>query len=77
MLAGRVVSGAAAARVTIDRRDYINFAGCGYLALAREPALREAARRALDGGAAFARQISAAYGAVDPAIRDLETAAAD
>ena len=77
MLAGRVVSGAAAARVSIDCRDYINFAGCGYLALARDPALHDAARWALDGGAAFARQISAAYGAVDPAIRDLETAAAD
>jgi 8-amino-7-oxononanoate synthase len=77
LLAGRVVSGAAAARVTIDGRDYINFAGCGYLALAREPALREAALLALHSGAAFARQISAAYGAVDAQIAALETAAAE
>jgi 7-keto-8-aminopelargonate synthetase-like enzyme len=76
LLTGRVVGGTASARVSIDGRDYINFSGCGYLALGRLPELRNAALVALEQGAPFARQISAAYGAVDPAIRDLESTAA-
>lgn len=76
LLTGRVVSGPASARLTIDGRDYVNFAGSGYLALGRMRELRDAALSTLEGGAAFARQINAAYGAIEPAIRDLETIAA-
>lgn len=72
-----LLSGSAAARVMLGGREFINFAGSTYLALGALPELREAAARALTSGAAFACQLPAAYGVVDPFIRDLELAAAD
>jgi 8-amino-7-oxononanoate synthase len=72
-----VLSGPASARVTLGGREYINFAGSTYLALGRQPELREAALRALEGGTAFSCQLPSAYGVIDPAIRNLEFTAAD
>lgn len=66
LLDGRRVSGVAAARWIIDGHSYINFAGCGYLALANLPEVRNAARSAIEMGAPFSQQLSPAYGAVDP-----------
>lgn len=72
-----ILSGPASARVTLGGREYINFSGSGYLALGREPELREAALKALASGVAFSAQLPAAYGVVDQAIRDLEVCAAE
>jgi 8-amino-7-oxononanoate synthase len=72
----RVLSGPASARVTLDGREYINFAGCAYLALGRLRELREAASSALEGGVGFSCQLPSAYGVADPTIRDLEVTAA-
>lgn len=72
----RVLRGPASARVVLDGREYINFAGWGYLALGGRPELRDAARKALEDGAAFASQLPTVYGVVDEAIRDLEVCAA-
>lgn len=73
---GRLLSGSAAARVTLDGREYLNFAGSGYLALGRLPELRHAALHALESGIAFSCQLPSVYGVTDQAIRDLETTAA-
>jgi len=72
ILAGRAVTGAAAARVMIDGQPYLNFFGSGYLALTDEPRIREAARQALEGGAPFARQFASALGATDPIFDEVE-----
>ena len=72
-----VMRGQASARIHINGRKLINFAGCSYLALGNLPEIRNAAVHAIEGGAAFALQIPAAYGLVDPDIRDVERAAAD
>jgi 7-keto-8-aminopelargonate synthetase-like enzyme len=76
-LAGRQVSGSASARWTIDGEEYLNFAGCGYLALAGLPQLRAAAYAALDQGAPFSRQMPVAYGGTDCPFDDVEAAVAD
>lgn len=76
-LARRQVSGSAAARWTIDGEEYLNFAGCGYLALAGLPELRAAAYAALDHGAPFTRQMPAAYGGTDSAFDEVEGVVAD
>lgn len=72
-LAGRRVSGSASARWTIDGDEFLNFAGCGYLALAGLPELRAAAYSALDHGAPFSQQLPVAYGGTDVLFEDVET----
>jgi len=71
-----VLSGVASARVSLGGREYINFAGSGYLALGRLPELREAALNALTSRTAFSCQLPSVYGVVDEAIRSLEQGAA-
>jgi 7-keto-8-aminopelargonate synthetase-like enzyme len=46
-LTGRTVSGQVSARITIEGREYINFFGSGYLALANVPEIRRAAGLAI------------------------------
>lgn len=77
ILDGLVVQGPAAARLTIDGRQYLNFSGCGYLALARVPEIRDAVRLALNQGVPFAQQLPAAKGAVDEIFDGVEKAAAN
>ena len=77
LLAGRSVTSAAAARVTIDGQPYLNFFGNGYLALTEENEIREAARRALERGAPFARQFASALGTVDPIFDEIERLGAE
>ena len=72
----RIVRGPASARININGREYINFAGSGYLALGARPEVREAALRAIMDGSAFSRQLPLTYGVIDPAIADLEGVAA-
>ena len=72
LLEGRVVEGPASARLNIDGRQFINFSGCGYLALSAVPAIREAVREALDRGVPFAQQLPAAKGATDEIFAALE-----
>lgn len=72
----RILRGPASARINLDGREYINFAGSGYLALGGELEVRGAAVRAIEEGCAFSRQLPAAYGVTDPVISDLEAAAA-
>jgi 8-amino-7-oxononanoate synthase len=72
-----VLRGPASARLTLDGREYINFAGCGYLALGRQQELRDAALKALEEGAAFSSQLPPIYGIIDEAVRQLEDCAAE
>jgi 7-keto-8-aminopelargonate synthetase-like enzyme len=74
---GQLVSGPASARWTIGGQEYVNFSGAGYLALHREPALRNAAYAALDQGCAFAQQLGPLYGLLDPPLDEVEAAAGD
>src|SRR5579862_160326 len=76
LMAGRKVDGPASARVTIDGREYINFFGSGYLALARLPEVRAAAFAALEKGAAFAQQFPSSLETLDPPFADVERVAA-
>lgn len=71
-----MLSGAVSARVRLEGRELINFAGSTYLALGQLPELRDAARRAVEEGGAFSCQLPASYGVIDPYIRDAEIAAA-
>jgi 8-amino-7-oxononanoate synthase len=75
-MAGRRVDGPASARVTIDGREYINFFGSGYLALARFPEVRAAALDALEKGTAFAQQFPSSLETFDPHFAHVERAAA-
>jgi 8-amino-7-oxononanoate synthase len=72
----RIVRGPASARINLNGREYINFAGSGYLALGRELEVRGAAVQAIEEGCAFSRQLPSAYGVADPIISDLEAVAA-
>jgi 8-amino-7-oxononanoate synthase len=76
VLAGRTVTGAVSARITVDGREYINFFGAGYLALNCVPEIREAVQRALAEGVPFGRQLPWAHGAVDPVFDAVEGAGA-
>jgi 7-keto-8-aminopelargonate synthetase-like enzyme len=75
VLAGRIVSGPASARLRVDRRDYVNFFGSGYLALSNVPEIRSAVLTALSEGAPFARPMSAILGARDPIFDTVERVA--
>jgi 8-amino-7-oxononanoate synthase len=68
--------GPAAARVTIDDREYINFVGSGYLALSQVPEIRAAARQALEDGAPFSRQFPSDFEVIDPIFQSVERCAA-
>lgn len=71
-LTGRLTLGPAAARMSIDGREYLNFFGSGYLALTNIPEIRAAVMCALEGGATFFKQVPAALGAVDSTFEELE-----
>ena len=72
LLEGRTVHGAASARWTIEGRPYVNFGGCGYLALADLLEIRDEVKAAMLTGVSFSRQLSAAYGARDPIFDAVE-----
>lgn len=74
-LVDRSVRGAASARLLVDDREMLNFAGHGYLVLAGFPAVRRAAREALDAYG-FAAQIPPAYGGKEQPFTDAEAEAA-
>jgi 7-keto-8-aminopelargonate synthetase-like enzyme len=76
ILSGKAVRGPISARITIDDRDYLNFFGAGYLALSREPEIRNAVKSALESGTPFARHMPAAHGAADPIFDAVERAGA-
>jgi 7-keto-8-aminopelargonate synthetase-like enzyme len=76
ILAGRVIGGPASARITIDGRPYINFHGCGYLALSNVPEIRAAVRQAIEQGAPFAQPLPAVLGGIDPLFAAVESAGA-
>jgi 7-keto-8-aminopelargonate synthetase-like enzyme len=72
ILSGRLVGGAASARLAIDGREYINFFGAGYLALSNVPEIRAAVTEAVQEGVPFSQQLPAALGATDPIFEDAE-----
>lgn len=74
-LMGRSVSGAASARLLVDGRPMLNFAGHGYLALTDFPAVRAAARAALDHYG-ITSQIPPAYGGKEAPFAEAEAEAA-
>ncbi len=74
---GKWVSNGASARWTIDGRAYLNFSGACYLALHREPCLRDAALDVLTRGEPFAQQLPPTYGIRDHIFETVETTAAD
>jgi 8-amino-7-oxononanoate synthase len=76
LLSGRTLGGPVAGRMTIDGREYINFFGAGYLALAGIPEIRDAVRQALDSGASFADHVPAGLGGIDPLFEQVERLAA-
>ena len=76
ILAGKTVSGPASARLSIDGQPYLNFYGCGYLALSNIPEIRAAAREALEQGAPFAQHLPAVLGATDPRFAAVQSLAA-
>lgn len=71
-----ILNGATTARVSISGRAYVNFVGCGYLALSQVPELRAAARQALEDGAPFCRQFPSDFDVIDPIFRRVEQQAA-
>lgn len=72
LLAGKTVRGPESARIWVDDKPYINFAGCSYLALQGLDELREAGRRAVELGHPWSQMRSAAYGGVDPVFDAVE-----
>jgi len=68
----RRIDGPISARICIQGREYINFFGSGYLALAGLPELREAGLQAIRSGAAFSRQVPSLLGGCDPIFEDVE-----
>lgn len=76
LLTGKSVEGCISARIRIDGREYINFFGHGYLALAQVPEIRRAVVRVLEQGVPFARQMPAVVGGCDPIFAAVEQAAA-
>lgn len=58
----------------IDGRSYVNFVGAGYLALSGRVEIRSAVSRALEASEPFARQLPAAFGAIDPIFESVEKA---
>ncbi|RYY27343.1 MAG: aminotransferase class I/II-fold pyridoxal phosphate-dependent enzyme [Sphingomonadales bacterium] len=76
-VADKWVSNGASARWTIEGRPYLNFAGACYLALHREPALRQAAMDLIASGAPFAQQLPPNYGIRDAIFETVERTAAE
>jgi 8-amino-7-oxononanoate synthase len=74
VLAGRKIAGTVSARIHVDGRDYINFAGSGYLALGRLPEIRAAVLRALEHGVPFSQQLPAVLGGADGVFDTVEQA---
>jgi 8-amino-7-oxononanoate synthase len=75
-LTGRRVVGPVSARINIDGREYINFFGSQYLALALVPEVRVAVLETLERGAPFAEPLPAALGTIDRDFEAVELAAA-
>lgn len=73
LLASRVLQGPESARILIDNRSLINFAGATYLALQPMTELRAAAQRAVDTGHSWSQMSSNAYGGTDPFFAEFET----
>ena len=76
LLSGRRLGGPAAARMTIDGKEFINFFGAGYLALTNVPEVRTAVSEALASGVSFADHVPAGLGGVDPLFARVERLAA-
>ena len=72
LLAGRVLQGPESARILIDNRPLINFAGGTYLALQSMPELRAAGQRSIDAGGSWAQMSCNAYGGTDPFFAEFE-----
>ena len=71
LLFGRAISGGSA-KLLIDGRPYLNFAGNNYLALNDHPALRQAALDEVTTGKTFSMFLSTAYGAGEAAYLAVE-----
>lgn len=76
IFAGKTISGAASARLTLDGYTYTSFCGSGYLALSGMPELRDAVLRALEQRSPLAQQIPTATGVRYPIFEGVERAAA-
>lgn len=76
LLDGFDLRGGGGRTLYLDGKPYLNFAGCNYLAMGALPELRDAAVKALDGGALFSRYLIAAYGGQEAAFDDVEVEAA-
>jgi 8-amino-7-oxononanoate synthase len=76
LLSDRILGGPAAARISIDGRELINFFGAGYLALTKVPEIRAAVSAALESGASFADHVPAGLGGIDPLFERVESLAA-
>lgn len=76
ILDGRNLALGGGARVRIDGDEFLNLAGCNYLALSELPQLREAARRALEDGCLFACYLPRAYVGEDQYFAPVEREAA-
>ncbi|MEM1152582.1 MAG: pyridoxal phosphate-dependent aminotransferase family protein [Pseudomonadota bacterium] len=76
LLEGRRVEGGAGAHIRIDGRDFLNFAGCNYLALASRPELKSAAQQILDSDSPNSMYLGPAYGCKEEPFQRVEAAAA-
>ena len=74
--AGRRIDRAFSAKAVVDGREYLGFAGFGYLALTDIPEIRAAVADALARGVAFSRVMPGAAHALDKEFDDVEEAGA-
>jgi len=76
VLGERLIAAGGGRTLLVDNEPYLNFAGCNYLALGDLPALRDAARTAIDDGLLFSRYLVRDYGGYDESFERVEAAAA-
>jgi 7-keto-8-aminopelargonate synthetase-like enzyme len=76
LLGKRRIEAGGGRTLLVDGEPYLNFAGCNYLALGDHPALRDAARQAIDDGLLFSRYLVRDYGGHDAPFERVEAAAA-
>jgi 7-keto-8-aminopelargonate synthetase-like enzyme len=76
ILADLDIQGGGSSRLFIDGVEFLNFAGCNYLALTHLPELRRAATEALESGCKFSRFVHPDYGGREHSFDRVEKAAA-
>lgn len=77
ILEGHLLGGSGTRSLFVDGEEFLNFAGCNYLALGERPELRDAASEAIRQGSPFSRYLPADYGGHIASFVAVEEAAAE